>query len=110
MEFDGIDVIKVKLETGEKVKIISFLELPRDKVQWMAEAEPGLESLQRGAEVVELCLMNPKEMEKFAELDVHQFLAFITEWTYRSAKSHNKKKKKQRQEGLGSFDDDDEEE
>jgi hypothetical protein len=104
MEFDNVTVLKVKLENGEKVKIISFLELPKERVKWVAEAESGLESLQRGVEIVELCLMNPKDIEKFESLDGSQFMAFITEWTYRSAKANGKKRKKKKDQ-LGEFGD-----
>jgi hypothetical protein len=81
--FDEVDVVKITTTLGT-MKIISINELPLQEMLKLSIL-PEPEKMGQMVKLVETCLVNPKDWEKFQLLSTKEVMKFINFWMRRSA-------------------------
>jgi hypothetical protein len=76
--FNKVDVIRIKTEFGD-VDFISLDELPMSQMAKFMSA-PGEERMMQMFEFLQLCVVNPEDWEKIADLPVRKLNRIIQQW------------------------------
>jgi len=77
---DGLKILELDVDGIGMVKILSFKELPDDRVTWMRQANSPESLVDKLFFVVELCLIDPRLIEAFKDLEPLDFFKFYRQW------------------------------
>lgn len=91
MELTTFEVITIDSARIGKIEILSFKEIPEERIKWFGDSDSRKKTIQRGLSLVENALLNPKDLDRFREMTPQEFFYFFREWTEKSGHQNDKK-------------------